>query len=223
MRESAVRPTDLVLRRRELWLKALLSCGVASSALYSATEILASTRWQGYDWTARMVSDLFAVSAPTRSFIVVPMLLYNALISALGIGVWLGRRNRAQAVTAVLLEVYAVVSLIGLLVFPLNYNSSGSGAAMHMVTTTALVFLMFAFVVSAAIGGSTGFRAYSALTTLAIVVGAVLAGMQVPRIEAGLPTPGLGLYERVNVYAMLLWVAVFSLSLWPRELKAMPA
>lgn len=43
-----------------------------------------------------------------------------------------------------------------------------------------------------------------------------------PRIEAGLPTPGLGIFEfeRLNIYAMLLWVAAFSLALWPRSQRA---
>jgi hypothetical protein len=54
-------------------LTALLACGVASSLIYAATDILAALRWEGYDWTARMVSDLLALSAPTRSFIIAPM------------------------------------------------------------------------------------------------------------------------------------------------------
>ena len=64
---------------------------------------------------------------------------------------------------------------------------------------------------------------YSALTVVIIIGGAVLAGMQVPRIEAGLPTPGLGLFERLNIYAMLMWVAAFSLALFVEEGCAAPA
>jgi hypothetical protein len=198
-----------------VWVKVLLLCGVASSLLYAATEILASKRWPGYDWTARMVSDLLAVSSPTRSFIVVPMLAYNLLICGLGLGVWVCRRSRAQAVTAILLVAYAIAGVIGLLAYPLDYNTSGSGAAAHMVATFTLIVLMFAFIVTAAIGGGGLFRIYSLLTVLVIIGGAILAGMQVPRIEAGLPTPWLGIYERLNIYAMLLWVAVFSVALWP--------
>jgi hypothetical membrane protein len=197
--------------------KILLLCGAASSILYSATEILASLRWEGYDWTARMVSDLLAVSAPTRSFIVGPMLVYNALILALGIGVWLGRQNRAQGVTAILLVAYAVAGVIGLLVFPLDYNTAGSGAAMHMVATFTLIILMFAFIVAGAVGSGRAFRIYSGLTILLIIGGAVLAGMQIPRIEAGIPTPGLGLYERMNIYAMLSWVVAYAVARWPRS------
>ncbi|MHB1345563.1 MAG: DUF998 domain-containing protein [Thermoleophilia bacterium] len=204
-------------------IRVLLLCGVASSVVYSVTEILASMRWAGYHWADRMVSDLLAVSAPTRSFIVGPMLAYNALVLAFGIGVWLSRRNRAQGVTAILLIAYAIAGVIGLLVFPLDYNRAGSGAAMHMVATFTLIILMFAFIVSAAVGSGRGFRIYSVLTVLIIIGGAVLSGMQVPRLEAGLPTPGLGLFERLNIYAMLLWVIAYSVTLWPRRDRAVTA
>jgi hypothetical protein len=218
--ELGTRPVNSYSTDHSLWLKVFLRCGVASSVVYSATEIAASMRWAGYVWSARMVSDLFAVSSPTRSFVLVPMLIYNVLACALGVGVWLSRKNRAQAITAILLVVYTIAGLVGLLIFPLDYNTSGSGAAMHMVATVTLIVLMFAFIVTAAIGGGRAFRIYSIVTVLLIIGGAVLAGMQVPRIEAGLPTPGLGIYERLNIYAMLLWVAVLSLSLWPRDQRA---
>jgi len=98
--------------RDSLILKVLLACGVASSLVYAATDILASSRWAGYDWTARMVSDLFAVSSPTRSFIVGPMLVYNLLIIAFGIGVCLRGWNRSLRVSGGLFIAYGVVSIL---------------------------------------------------------------------------------------------------------------
>ena len=40
-----------------------------------------------------------------------------------------------------------------------------------------------------------------------------LAGMQGPRIAASLPTPYLGITERINVYSAMLWVLVLGLVL----------
>jgi hypothetical membrane protein len=202
---------------RRLLTKVLLGCGIASSLLYAVTEISAGMRWEGYDWTARMLSDLLAVSAPTRGFIVPPMIAYNVLVLAFGAGVWLCRRNRATAVAGVLVVVYALVSMLGLMVFPLDYRVQGSGAGMHMAATFALIVLMFLFIASAAAGSGLAFRLYSMVTVLAIVAGASLAGMQIPRIEAGLPTPGLGVFERLDIYAMLAWVVAYALTLWPRD------
>ncbi len=213
MEKPSALPSESRLPREQVLLKALLACGVASSLVYAATDILASMRWQGYDWTARMVSDLLAVSAPTRSFIVVPMLIYNLLILVFGTGVWLRAWNRSIRITGVILIAYGIVSMFGLLIFPLNYAAKGANATMHMVVTFALILLMFAFIALAAAGRGRAFRLYSISTVVVILAGAILAGAQIPRIEADLPTPGLGVFERLNIYSMLLWVAVFSVSL----------
>jgi hypothetical membrane protein len=213
MKRSTEMPTTTELARDSLLLKVLLACGVISSLVYVATDILASSRWEGYDWTARMVSDLFALSAPTRSFIVVPMLVYNLLILAFGIGVWLRGWNRPLRVAGALFIAYGVVSMLGLFVFPLNYEAEGAGATMHQVVTFLLILLMFLFIGFAAAGSGRAFRLYSLFTVAVILAGAILSGMQIPRIEAGLPTPGLGLFERLNIYSMLLWVAVFAVLL----------
>jgi hypothetical membrane protein len=213
MKRSIEMPTTSERARDSLLLKVLLACGLLSSLVYALTDILASSRWEGYDWTARMVSDLLAVSAPTRPFIVLPMLTYNLLIVAFGIGVGLQGRNRPLRVAGVLFIVYGVVRMLGLFVFPLNYEAEGAGATMHTVITFLLILLMFLFIGFGAAGSGRAFRLYSILTVAVILVGAIIAGAQIPRIEANLPTPGLGLFERLNIYSMLLWVAVFAVSL----------
>jgi hypothetical protein len=213
MEQSSVIQSTNHLTGKQALLKVLLACGVASSLVYGATEILASASWPGYDRTSRMVSDLFAVSAPTRSFIVVPMLVYNLLILAFGTGVWFRAWNRCLRIAGAILIAYGIVSILGLLVFPLNYAAEGANATMHMVDTFALILLMFAFIAFAAAGAERAFRIYSLATVTAILAGAILAGSQIPRVDAGLPTPGLGVFERLNIYSMLLWVAVFSVLL----------
>lgn len=57
------------------------------------------------------------------------------------------------------------------------------------------------------------FRWYSIGTIVIIVVFVVLAGQQGGRAEANLPTPWIGLEERVSAYAFMLWVAVLALGL----------
>ena len=213
MRQSAVIRTRGERLQDSPVLKVLLACGVASSLVYAATDILAALRWEGYDWTARMVSDLLAVSAPTRSFILVPMLVYNLLIIGFGIGGWLRGWNRSLRVAGATFIAYGIVSMLGLFVFPLNYEAKGAGATMHMAVTFLLILLMFLFIGFAAAGSGKAFRLYSVLTVAVILGGAILSGLQIPRIEAHLPTPGLGVFERLNIYSMLLWVAVFAVTL----------
>jgi Protein of unknown function (DUF998) len=199
----------------------LLTCGILSSLLYLATDVLAAMRWEGYRYVDRMASDLFAVGSPTRSFILLPMTVYNLLVIAFGVGVWLSAKDkRSLRLTGVLLVTYGFVSWMGLVVFPLRPDSQGFTAegaplsgVLHAILTFVLVVLMFLFIGfgSAALG--KGFRAYSIATIAVVLAGGALAFAQVQRVAAGLPTPWLGLVERMNIYATLLWVAVFAVVL----------
>jgi hypothetical protein len=40
-----------------------------------------------------------------------------------------------------------------------------------------------------------------------------LAGRQAPQIAANQPTPWGGIYERMNIYPTMLWVAVLAIGL----------
>jgi hypothetical protein len=57
------------------------------------------------------------------------------------------------------------------------------------------------------------FRYFSYAMILAILVFGVLASLQVGQMEANQPTPWLGIVERGNVYAIMLWVAVLAIGL----------
>jgi hypothetical protein len=48
---------------------------------------------------------------------------------------------------------------------------------------------------------------------LAIVVFGVLAGRQIAQMGENQPTPWLGIVERANIYAIMLWVAVLAIGL----------
>ena len=50
--------------------KVLLICGILASLIYVGSDILAAMRWEGYSYTAQSVSELRAIGAPTRSFLV---------------------------------------------------------------------------------------------------------------------------------------------------------
>lgn len=210
--------TQQGLELRAGLLNGLLACGIVSSLLYVATDLLAAARWEGYRIVDRMASDLFAVGSPTRSFIVRPMIAYNLLVIAFGVGVWLSaREKRSLRVTGVLLIAYGVASWMGLVLFPLRPDSSTSAGGemalsgiLHASITGVLVLLMFLFIGFGAAALGKGFRLYSVATILLVLLGGVLSFAQVQRVAEGLPTPWLGVVERMNIYAALLWVVVFA-------------
>jgi hypothetical protein len=45
--------------------KVLLVCGILSSLLYVATDILGAMRFEGYSYTSQSISELMAVGAPS--------------------------------------------------------------------------------------------------------------------------------------------------------------
>jgi hypothetical protein len=64
----------------------LLSCGILASLLYVSTDILAALLYQDYSYADQTVSELFAIDAPTRPFIVLRGLAYSILLIAFGLG-----------------------------------------------------------------------------------------------------------------------------------------
>jgi len=109
---------------------------------------------------------------------------------------------------------------LGLVVFPLRPDSGLTATGqmplsgvMHTVATFALVVMMFLFMGFGAAGLRKGFRLFSIATAVAVLGGGVLAGSQIERVAAGLPTPWFGVVERSNIYASLLWTAVFAVML----------
>jgi hypothetical protein len=204
--------------------KVLLVCGILSSLLYVATDILAAMRYEGYSYTSQGISELMAVGAPTRLLMVAMSFVYNPLVIAFGMGVWLSAGpKRSLRVTGILVVAYGVVSSTGPL-FPMQMRGAGSLTtdAMHLILTSVLVLLLL---LSIGFGGAARggwFRLYSIGTILTLLVCGVLAGQQAPQAAAGLPTPWLGVIERVNVYGWLLWMLVFAVVLLRGQEGAQP-
>jgi hypothetical protein len=57
------------------------------------------------------------------------------------------------------------------------------------------------------------FRLYSIATIALLVVFGALTGLQAPRIAANLPTPLVGIWERINIGVFLLWVMALAIAL----------
>ena len=49
-----------------------------------------------------------------------------------------------------------------------------------------------------------------------------LTFVEAPRLEANLPTPWIGLWERINICVFLLWVVVLAALLWRTGTSSAP-
>jgi len=203
--------------------KVLLICGILSSLLYVGTDILAAMLWEGYSYTSQMISELMAIGAPTRPFMIALFTVYNALVIAFGVGVWRAAgRKRSLRITAVLLVAYGAVGQVGLLFFPMHLRGAEATLTdtMHIIGTSVIVLLTLLYIGFGAAARGKLFRLYSIGTILVLLVFGALTGLQGPRIAAGLPTPWFGVMERVNIYFSLLWVAVLAIVLLRAEKRS---
>ena len=89
------------LQVQEMVRKVLLVCGILSSLLYVAIDIIAAMKWEEYSHASQTVSELIAINAPSRQLAVPLFLTYSILIIAFGLGVWRSAgRKRALRVAA---------------------------------------------------------------------------------------------------------------------------
>jgi hypothetical protein len=201
--------------------KVLLVCGMLASLLYVGATLVGATQWNDYDWTTRSVSELFALDAPSRPLVATAFLVYGVLMIAFGVGVWMAAgHQRSLRLLGSLLIAYALVGLPGPLFFSMHTMVRGGGAegmppsdVLHIILTAALVLLILVSIGFGATAFGTPFRLYSIGTLLVVLVFGALAGLQGGQMAANLPTPWIGVEERLNIFGYMLWVVVLAIGL----------
>ena len=196
--------------------RGLLTCGVLSSLLYASMLVFVPMRWPGYSSAAQAVSELSAIGTPTRSLWVPLGALYTVLVSAFGAGVLLmARGNRALRVTGSMLVAYGI---LGLFWPPMHVRGAEPTLTdtLHVAFSVVTVLLMLLAIAFGGAGLGKAFRFYSIATVAVFAVFGTMSFRDAPRIAANLPTPWLGLWERVNIAAFLLWVIVLAIVLLRR-------
>jgi hypothetical protein len=200
-------------------IKVLLFCGIFSSLLYVAADILASSLWAGYSYSSQSVSELSAIGAPTRPLWIAMLFLYNPLLIAFGTGVWLSAGpKRSLCFTGVLLAVWGLLGFVWMF-FPMHLRGAigSSTDTVHLILAGATVLLILLFIGFGSVAFGKWFRIYSIGTILMLIIFGALTGQQAPLVAAQQPTPWLGILERVSVYASMLWVLALAIILLREE------
>lgn len=201
--------------------KVLLGCGIISSVLYVATDVIASLRYPGYSYADQQISELLAKGAPSRPFMVTANLIpYDLLVIAFAGGLWASvGRTRPGQIAAAGLVGFAVFGTLGGGVFEMERRevmaAGGSTlrGTMHLPTTgVSLLCLLVAMIFAARLLGMR-FRYFSYTTIVIMLAFGLWVSTQAGTLAANKPTPGMGLEERVSSYSMMLWVAVLAIDL----------
>jgi hypothetical membrane protein len=207
--------------------KALLVCGILASLLYVAMNVLIPLQWPGYSFASRVISELSAIDAPTRALWVPLGIIYSVLMLAFGWGVWASARgNRSLRVAGALIFVYSGLGLGWPPMHQREVVAAGGGTltdTLHIVWSAAWVAFMLAALAFGAAALGKRFRLYS-IATLVILVGfGVLTGLDAPKLSANLPTPLIGVWERIQIGVVILWDIVLAIALLRRKEIAAPA
>lgn len=146
-------------------------------------------------------------------------ILYTLLVATFGLGVWVsGGRNWPLRVVGALLIASGIIGLAWPPMHQRAVLAAGGGSPtdiMHIVWSVVTVLLFMLEIQFGASALGERFRLYSVATTVILVVFGVLTFRDAPRVGANLPTPWIGVWERINIGVYLLWVVVLAVALLP--------
>jgi Protein of unknown function (DUF998) len=83
----------------------------------------------------------------------------------------------------------------------------------HVVLGGVTVFLMFLAIGFGAAAFGKRFCLYSIASIVVLLAFGGLTFLEAPRLQANLPTPWIGLWERINISVFLLWIVVLATAL----------
>lgn len=195
----------------------LLMCGVLSSLWYVAMNIFVPMQFEGYSYSAQTVSEISAIGAPTRSLWVLTAILYLLLFAAFGWGVLLvADSSRALRVVGWLILADCVINIYWP---PMHLRGSEPSLTdtLHIVWTAIAVLLMMGMMGFAVTAFGRKFRIYTIATIVLHVFFGILTSLDAPNIAKNMPTPWIGIWERINIGAFMLWIAIFSVVLLRKE------
>lgn len=197
--------------------KTMLVCGIAASLLYAA--MIWGIRYEGYSSLANVPSELTAVGAPTRALWEQLGWIYTALVTAFGFGLWTSAAdNRAVRIMGGLMLAHASLGLLWQFA-PMHQRevlaAGGAtlGDTLHQALAAVTVLLMFLTIGFGASAFGARFRRYSIATIVVLLTFGGLTFLEAPRLQADLPTPWIGLWERITISVFLLWMAVLATTL----------
>ena len=204
--------------------KFLLFCGILSSLVYVVANIVCAMVYEGYSAVSQTVSELSAIDAPTRPMWVSLTFFYSLFVIAFGYGVWKAAAgNRRLRIVGALFIADAAIGFFWPPMHQREVLGAGGGTltdTLHIVFTFVTVPLMMLAIGFGAAAFGKRFRLYSIATLVILVVAGIFTGIDGPKISENLPTPWIGVWERINIGVYMLWVVVLAILLLRAEKKA---
>ena len=195
----------------------LLTCGILAAILYVAMTFLVGLLWEGYSVASHVPSELSAIGAPTRTLWIVLGAVYGILMIGFGWIVWAtAPPNRALRVVGALLIAHTAFGQFWPPMHQRAVLAAGGGTltdTLHLVwaAVTGIFFMLIVGFGAAALGKR--FRLYSIATMVIVLACVAVTATYAPDVQADLPTPWVGFWERASIVAFMAWIAVLATAL----------
>jgi len=213
------RPLTHPTHRRELLRRILLAFGILIPPLYVAINLLGAAQWENYSFASQAVSELSAISAPSRSLLLRLGAVYDLFVLAFAVGVWrsAGSKRSLRFTAACLFGTVIVDTLFRFAPMHLRGTPPTLTDTMHIVLSAAISLYILLAVASSAAAFGRGFRVYAIASILIMLISGAWTGFEARGVPTNAPTPLLGLMERIDIGAYLLWTAVLAVALLRRR------
>lgn len=176
--------------------------------------------FEGYSFPNETISELGAIGAPSSGLMVA--ILVPMYLSAFGVGVWqpADGRRRLRVTGGVVVGLWILAFTVGMFV-PMQPRGTEQALTVRCISWRG-VWMLGLLVAIGFAAAALGRRlaVYTLSTVVVVLVFGGWAGMASARIEAGLPTPWVGVIERVCWYAYEIWFAVLALRLLSEPTEA---
>lgn len=199
-------------------IRNLTLLGTFGALLYVLHVVLGGILWQGYNHIQQPISDLTATGAPDRVLLSRITLGYALCSITFAVCAYLYLRNSVPKVTKAGMITFLAMQLVSLSYgwFPQDLPGSDVTFAgtMHLVVTGLIVPLTICSPLLIGLGLKKidrfrNFAVYSIITSIILFfAGGTTAIFFANKLS------GFGLFERINIGSLQLWMLVFSLTLF---------
>jgi len=195
-------------------IKILSLFGIIGAVFYFAHVIFGRMFYEGYNPFSQAISDLTAVTSPSKKIASAFSFLYGlfTVIFSISFHIYFkGDINKIVTLGSLFFCVMTLVSFFGYMFFPLSQAGFANTFKdkMHLVVTALVVV----FTIVSLILFSIGFLKTSNYKYLGIISICTFAALLIGVILINkLPKEYFGIAERVNVYSIIIFTGI--LSLW---------
>jgi hypothetical protein len=206
--------------------KLFLTCGILSSLWYLIMNIIVPMQDADYSSVTQTISELSAIDAPTRILWVLLGTLYPLLYAAFGWGVL--QSAGGQPNLRIMGHLIIIHSMFNFFWPPMHQRevlAAGGGTLTDTLHITwAMITLLFNMLIMGFGAAAMGkrFRIYTIISFILFIVFGILIGIESPGVNANLSTPGIGIWERVNIAVFMTWIVVLAILLMKKQEVSIP-